>query len=504
MNRMHELRNAPSRGLERTSVLREILGRIRRHIVGRIATLASAIALHAILCVTLLPLATQVLSAADYGTYALFMSIVALVGTAADGGAGLLLPAYYGAAPTSERGRVFASLAVFAGSCGIASGLSLISLWIWQPSAFSVQSTPLVTIVLTAALMPLRAITNISVAVFSVTDRGPVIAAQMGIQAIVVFLSTLVALFVFAMGGASLFIGAVCGQFAALCVSLLVLGRHRELSLPSGRWFRRAATNAPITGASGFLDGAHGFCENALLTGASGLHAVGILSHARVYLSLLIAFCSAVGHNVWARALEEARDPRSNFEMTRRAWTPIQIAFAIAGLVFAFAGDEIVNLVGHGKFTEAAAYVPWFFVMALIQVTEQPASAIVYASGHPALALRTRTLLTLGGLVLLYPTIVVFGLKGIVAICITEAFVYRQYLRILASRERTVPFHDHVAVLGAFAIIAEMAYVRWAVPPITIQFALMAVGIAMLIVIGRRSIREMIWAAHEIVLGRAV
>ena len=90
-----------SMGVERNS-LSEILGRIRRHLVGRVATLASAIAFHAILSVALLPLATKVLSATDYGTYALFMSIVALVSAAADGGAGLLLPAHYG--PASDIG----------------------------------------------------------------------------------------------------------------------------------------------------------------------------------------------------------------------------------------------------------------------------------------------------------------------------------------------------------------------------------------------------------------
>ena len=317
----------------------------------------------------------------------------------------------------------------------------------------------------------------------------------MAIQSIVVFFSTLAALFVFGMGGTSLFIGALCGQFAALCVGLLVLGHHRELSLPSRHWFRRATTSAPTTGASGFVDGAHGFGENAMLTGASGLHAVGILSHARVYYSLLMALGSAVSHNVWAKSLEDARNPHSNFETSRSAWTPVQIAFAIAGIVFAFVGEEIVNIVGGGQFTEAAAYIPAFFVIALIQITEQPASAIVCASGRAASATWIRTIMTLGGLILLYPTIVVFGLKGVVAICIIEAVVYRQFLRMLASRERDVPFQDHVAVLGAFAIIAETAYVHWAVPPLTIQLALMTTGIAMLVAIGRRSISEMISAS---------
>ena len=60
-------------------------------------------------------LATRYLSASDYGTYGLLMSIVALVGAAADGGASLLVPTHYGPASALERARLFASLAALAG-----------------------------------------------------------------------------------------------------------------------------------------------------------------------------------------------------------------------------------------------------------------------------------------------------------------------------------------------------------------------------------------------------
>ena len=39
-------------------------------------------------------------------------------------------------------------------------------------------------------------------------------------------------------------------------------------------------------------------------------------------------------------------------------------------------------------------------------------------------------------------------------------------------------------------------------PPLTIQLALMTTGIAMLAIIGRRSITEMISTTHQILLGR--
>src|SRR6516225_843972 len=263
----------PNMGALKHPLPYEILGRIRAHFVGRVVTLAAATAFNAILSVALLPLATRHLEASDYGIYGLVISIVILVSAAADGGAGLLVPAHYGSASESERARLFVSVAIFAGVAASVAGF--------------------------------RAITNISVMIFSVTGRGLAIAAQLTIQSLVTFLSTIAALFEFEMGGTSLFIGAFCGQFAALGVGLVALGRHHVLSLPSRDWLRRAAGNSPTTAASGIVDGTRGFGENALLTGAINLHAVGILGHARLYHGLLMALSNAVGHNLWAKSLSE-------------------------------------------------------------------------------------------------------------------------------------------------------------------------------------------------------
>jgi O-antigen/teichoic acid export membrane protein len=232
------------------------------------------------------------------------------------------------------------------------------------------------------------------------------------------------------------------------------------------------------------------------------LHAVGILGHARLYHGLLMALSNAVGHNLWAKSLEEARNPRSRFEITRSAWTPVQIAVTCAGIIFAFVGREIVDLIGNGKFTEAAPYIPALFVIALIQTTEQPANAVVCALGRAASATWTRIILAVGSFIALYPAIVLFGIKGVIGVCMIEAVAYRLYLRMLASRERKVPFQDHVAVFGSFAIFGEIACIHWAMPPLTLQLILMTAGIAMLFVIGRRSISEMISAGRQIVVGQ--
>jgi O-antigen/teichoic acid export membrane protein len=350
--------------------------------------------------------------------------------------------------------------------------------------------------------MPMRVITNLSVTIFSATGRGYAIAAQMTVQSLVAFISTLISLFELRMGGTSLFIGAACGQFAALCVGLLALGRHHIFSFPSRYWLRRAASNAPTSAVCGLVDGARGFSENALLASAAGLHGLGNLLHARLYHGLSMALSNAVGHNLWATSLQEARNSNSTFEITRSAWSPVQIIITAIGIIFAFFGGEIVDTISNGKFTAAAAYIPALFVVALVQTAEQPASAIVCASGRAAVATWGRTVITLGSIIVLCPTIALFGIKAVLAICLIETVAYRLYLRILASRQRMVPFHDHIVVFGSSAIIAGTTYVHWIGPPLVIQLLLMLGGIAMLTYIGRRSIVEIMSSAHQLVLGR--
>jgi hypothetical protein len=64
MIRVLEIKMFPNMGAMGRPLSYEILGRIRRHLVGRVVTLAAATAFNAILSVALLPLATRQLMTA--------------------------------------------------------------------------------------------------------------------------------------------------------------------------------------------------------------------------------------------------------------------------------------------------------------------------------------------------------------------------------------------------------------------------------------------------------
>jgi O-antigen/teichoic acid export membrane protein len=442
-----------------------------------------------------------VLHASDFGSYAILMSIVALVGAALDGGASILLPAHYGSASTAERGRIVASLTLFALLAASSAGLLLVGCWSWHHALFVEQSGHLI-ITITAVLMPLRALTAIAMMSFTVTGRSFIIAVLVACQSVVIFCSTLIALFGFSMAGDSLFIGAGCGQLAALTVCLAALWRHRELSMPSRYWFRQALINQPSTTMAGFMDGARSFGESLMLSNAVGLAAVGILSHAKIYFGLLNMFTSAVIQNTLTQSLQDARDPRSNFESTRRAWAPVQVALGCVAILFVFLGRELVEWISNGKLTEAADYIPVFFVLALIQNSEQPVTAVVFASSRGASAAWFRSLVLLIALVMLYPASLFFGIKGMLIVGILECCAVRLILRRIAEHERPIPFQDQVGVFACLTIAVAMLYQHVLVPPPAGQIIAATLGIALIAGFGSRAVGQTFKALRELLISQ--
>ncbi|MBS0534445.1 MAG: hypothetical protein JSR72_10345 [Proteobacteria bacterium] len=471
---------------------------VRNHFAGRVAAMVVATVFSTAISVALLPLATRTLHAADYGSYALLMSMVTLVGTSMDGGASLLLPALYGPASLHERRALFATAAAVAALGAGAFALVLLGVAVCAPTAWFGQVIPLDSILATAVLMPMRAVTSIAVITFSTTGRSGAIALQMVVQSVFVFIATLVALFWLSLGGPSLIIGASFGQLAALAVCLGTLSYHGELSFsPSRQWLRRSLRNAPTSAGAGFMDGARGFAENAFMTKLDGLHGAGILAHARLYYNFLMALVSSVAHSVQVKSLADARDPASPMNRTRSAWTPVHIALGGAGIFFALFGTNVVNVISNGKLVEAAPFIPMFVVVALIQISEQPAAAIVFASGKAGAAVRFRIILTFCGLVALFPMIRYLGIAGIIAVGLAEAVLYRLSLRLLARTVREVPFQDTVAYFACLATVATTLWVNIASPDTLERIVWMISGSLAIALVGRRSVKEILVESYR-------
>ncbi len=218
--------------------------------------------------IALIPLATSKLSAADFGLYALLISMSALAGVASDGGGGIVFPAHYRASAPAERGRMFASFACFSAAVGTLLGVLILVGWSWRHALLApdaLDAAPPLAVALTAAMMPLRAISMATTTMFSAGGRGLAIALQLAVQAIVNFVTAVLCLFVLDLHVMALFLGAFAGLASSVAVSLAILRRSYGALVPSRQWLARVKAAAPTSGAIGLLDGTRSVLENAIL-----------------------------------------------------------------------------------------------------------------------------------------------------------------------------------------------------------------------------------------------
>jgi O-antigen/teichoic acid export membrane protein len=438
----------------------------RDRFAGRVLLFLSALVLQALLSVTILPLTTVVLSASDFGYFALMMSWAALVSAFGDAGASLALPAHYATASESERGRMLSSF--FLVSLLFSSTLAILFLAVWPwleqiMTGLSEFSRP--ALLLTALLIPLKSITVLSTHVFSVAGRGNAIAAQIAAQALGSFAGTLVSLFGLHLGLSSLFVGAAVGQAFSVAVALKALGAE-PWRAPSRQWFSVLRAHSTTSLAAGITGGLRSMGENSVVAANLNISAVGYLSHARLYHGTLLSGTNAVAHNVWSTSLAEARDAKVDFSMTKRVWAPIHILIALFGVVFSCFGAEFVSALTHDRLTPAAPLVPWLSVLLLIHVSGRTQNATIYAHGGAKSINNASSLISLCCLALLPFAVGTVGgvglnggLAGVIALLLTEAVVFRTYIYWRSTfYRRSRSFDDGWVVYGSVAIVSSWLF----------------------------------------------
>ena len=436
---------------------------IRGRLAGRMLIFLGATFLQMVLGIALLPLTTVVLTATDFGYFALLTSVAAFANAIGDGGGSLALPAHYGVSSQDERRRMLATF--FLVSFCLSSALALVFVILSPTFATYVAGVDAeqfswLIVVLTAVSIPLRSMSTIATSVFSVSGRGNAIAGQIAAQAIGTFLGTLIFLFGLHWSTASLFAGALVGQLGALAVSAVALG-SQPWATPAARWMRVVRKHAPTAVFAGMTDGARGIGENSLIAAHLSISAVGIYSHARLYYGMLMSATNAVAHNIWSVSLAEAREQNATFAKTEEVWTVVHIFLTLFGVGFSCVGSEFVSLLTHDRLTASAQLVPWFAVLLLIHVSGRAPTAVTYAHGGAASVNRVRASISLVILAAL-PFVIggvngiglYLGLTGVVAMLVVEAVLFRSYIRWKsATLGRSLPFHDGWAFAGVGIIV---------------------------------------------------
>lgn len=476
------------------------LAALRGRFAGRVLLFVSATVFQAVLSVAILPLTTVVLTAADFGYFALMMSWAALASAFGDAGGSLALPANYSVASISERRRMLSSFFVVSLLFSSILAVLFLAAWPWLQQIMSVpDEASRATLILTALLIPMKSATILATNVFAVAGRGNAVAAQIAMQAVGSFAGTLISLFGFHWGLSSLFVGAVVGQACSVVVAITALGAE-PWYVPSRRWLSVLRSHSLTSLAGGLTGGLRSIGENSIVAANLNLSAVGYLSHARLYYGTLLAGTNAVAVNVWSISLAEARDGRRHFPLTKRVWMPIHVLIALFGVAFSCFGEEFVAILTHDRLTPAAQLVPWFALLLLLHVSGRTQNATIYANGGARTLTNANSLISICCLAALPFAVGKVGgvgwnggLAGVVIVLLGEAILFRAYMYWKSiSFQRLEGFDDSRVVYGSAAIILSWLFNAYMAPALITRIGLCIAVCAAIAIVERERIIDLL------------
>jgi O-antigen/teichoic acid export membrane protein len=285
-----------------------------------------------------------------------------------------------------------------------------------------------------------------------VRQQSAWLAASFLVQSLVSASAVLICLYLFQTGRSALFWGQWLGMSVSLVIPIALLGRSAWAPIDLS-FLRKVGGVAPGAWLSRLLESARATLESTVIAKAVSGEALGNYNHARSYQSLLTQGTNAFANVLWPIALKEAQSKNSRFECIRTKWDLVYVGLTCVGIGAVFLGHEIVSVLTHGKFVQAADWLPWLVIYVLIQNSGKPATAWLYASKqgnrYSSIRILTMTMAALA-LILMVPA---YGVKAVLAVAIGEMLVLRVCLGVAARRIGVVTFQDQWVVIGWLLIV---------------------------------------------------
>lgn len=428
------------------------------------------------------------LNPSDYGIFALISSLAAVGRAMATGWSVYLVPAYYPTAAAQEKKGMVSSF--FAVACMLSLFFTLLMFALWplltrHSGLFaSISQTG---VALSFCGIILSAPWNVAVNVITLEKKASLYAVSTIGQALISAVTVVFSLYVLRLGPLSLFVAEFVGNAALGLAAVAALRPNLGFSIQRV-WLLKTLRLGLETTVSELFANMQPFIERYFLSLWTGWHDVGIYTHSQQYRVMIKSTTRAAAMSVWPVTLEEARNPRSNFEKTRSLWMLAHVAVTLAGLAFVAVGDLIIGLMTHGKFTPAYKLVALWFVYLLIFFSCRAQMGLLYAHYQGSYFPRLVILTVVLGIVMLPFGIPLIGAYGAVLALIAQELVYRVCLFKRARQYGQAPFHDHVAVAGSCFIVLALAAVHWAGLGFAPRLLLCGVLMSAAVFAGRRAL----------------
>lgn len=395
-----------------------------------------------------LPLYTTRLGPEQFGVFALGSSLASVVSATAGSVSALSLPVELNSYQGEDRSRYVGSVLLLAVVGALLSCLVVFAAYSAAAAAFDLEllGDTATLLMITGAL--LGSLWAICVEIITIEGRAKNYAIttiiQTGVNAIVVC----IALFVFNDIDNALFWGFVgAGATGAVGAMISLWGGFEFGDLR--RWLPVAARGAAAAVLASLTENGKTAVERSYVGLMVGAHQLGLLANGQYYKNTSMVLINAVSRGLVPTSLCEAKDSRPDFRVTRQLWVPVQAMVVGITLGFALVGREVLGLLTHGKFIEAAPYAVAMMLTLLLQTLAKPHAALMLARGHGPKYANLNTTAIVVALLLMFATVPLLGVWGAILSFAIQTLALRIALYWVANRIHPLPFADHWVIGGS-------------------------------------------------------
>ena len=373
----------------------------------------------------LIPFTTSKLEPRDFGYYGLITSFTVVGANLAAFGFNFVLSKHSKVTDLESKKLTVSTLFWFGLAITIIFGILLISFWSLISSYFSdVKSIPV-------KFVYLAIITNIisypGILLFEyMRINGD--SSKWSILTVVQFLVnsfvTIILLYYYDFSTSALFLGSLAGSIVSLTFSIFLLRNLITFSY-SKQDLGYLLTLGKMSILGSTAENFYNVFERLSIIKILGDTKLGLFIHSISYRQIGMTIASTFSNSIWPETLIEAGQENPEFKKTNLFWFIVYLLLGIGGIIFAFFGTEIIDLLTNGKFTNAAILVPFWFIFLLIQHSGRADIGIIFSKGHGAKYLKFnlfRIIICLASLILFINR---FGLIGVLISSISSMIVFR-------------------------------------------------------------------------------
>lgn len=410
-----------------------------------------------------LPLVTKYLDPEDYGLFALTIAVSMVFAIMPTSGSSVaMVRGYFGASPEERRTFISSALLV-ANVVGLLAAGAYLLLWsqishVLSPSAGAIGFVPLLCVGVS--------IVSAGWAVFAsetltLDGRATQFMAVSVVRDVVGVTVSLVALYAYGMGASALFLGHGAAAVADIVLGIIILRRYLGGGI-SLEGIRKIVGEFQFTLVQLVETGGRAI-ERILISKTLGLDVLGIINHSQSYETIAMAFVKSLVRSVWPENLAEARKPEADYTVAKFATDLISVFCLFAAIFLSTLGYDLVGLLTHNKFNDAAYFAAIWVVAISIRSTGLAPKAVIYSTGRVHLNSISMMIWSSTSLITIFLLIDPLGPSTVAIAALVSAFALKAAVYVGAKRYGQVPFQDVRAILCALlAVSVTVISLLWA------------------------------------------